>query len=267
MKALSLRVALGLSLFLIGCSTLHHRSTKLSLPAIPDLAPSQLFGLERPPGLVQDPESRQWALSEVMAAFHALQREARAHGWHLVIVSGYRSFPDQRSLWNRKFRVVWDEAEMDGDHCVRSVFEYTALPGFSRHHWGTELDLGEYHLRHRAEVPVGAERPKMEDFYAWLDVNAPRFGFCKVYKGVLGAIQEEPWHWSYRRYASVFQRRFDRLGDFSPLPMESVLGWEYIQPRFAEMRALTRDSVTDRCLQTQDLPLDFLKEVWVPSIE
>jgi len=254
---------LCLTLFLIGCSTTRHHEDLPSIPDVPTLTQRQLFGLEKPMGLVQDPDSKQWALDEVMKAFRALQREGETFGWRSVIVSGYRSFSGQRHLWNKKFKRVWDDAELDGTHCVRSVFEYTTLPGFSRHHWGTELDLGEYHIRHHAQVPLGKQRPKMEDFYAWLDVHAPKFGFCKVYKGVLGAIQEEPWHWSYRRYASLFQKQFDQIKDFSLLPMATVQGWEFIEPRFAEMRRLSRDSVTDGCLQTKNIPLKFLRVEWV----
>jgi hypothetical protein len=267
MKTWPLRLGLGLCLYLMGCSTLRHNEVFPRIPEAPRLRPAQLLGLEQPDNLEQDVDSKQWAMPEVLAAFRALQREGDAFGWKIILVSGYRSYNGQRHLWNKKFKSVWEEAEMDGEHCVRSVFEYTSLPGFSRHHWGTELDLGEYHIKRRTQVPLGKERPKMEDFYAWLEVNAPRFGFCKVYKGVLGAIQEEPWHWSYRRYASEFQKQFDALGDFSSLPMNSILGWEWIRPRFSEYRQLIRDSVTDDCRLSKNVPLRFLKVEWLPEIE
>jgi hypothetical protein len=250
----------------MGCATLRHSDEFPPLPQIPVLTVPQLLGLERPPDLVQDPETKQWAMAEVMAAYRALQREGESVGWKIVIVSGYRSFNMQRHLWNRKFKESWDEAELDEEHCVRGVFEYTTVPGLSRHHWGTELDLGEYHIRHRAQVPVGAERPRMEDFYAWLDANAPRFGFCKVYKGVLGAIQEEPWHWSYQRYSSKFQKQCDQIADFSSLPIKSVMGWEWVLPHFTELRRLTQDSVTDDCHKTEGLPVKFLKVQWLPML-
>lgn len=249
-----------------GCSTLRHHEDFPGLPEVPVLTNRQLLGLDRPPGLEKDPESGQWAIAEVLAAYRALQREGEAVGWKIVIVSGYRSYTNQRFLWNKKFHILWDEAELDEEHCVRDVFEYTTLPGLSRHHWGTELDLGEYHIKHRAQVPVGSERPKMEDFYAWLDANAPRFGFCKVYKGVFGAIQEEPWHWSYRRYASRFEKQCDKLRDFSELPRKGVEGWDWIWPHFAELRQLTIDSVTDNCQTTKNVPVKFLKVEWLPTL-
>lgn len=265
-KTWGFRFLLCLFIFVMGCSTTRHHEEVSALPEVPVLTDRQLLGLDRPPDLQRDPETGQWALPEVLAAYRALQREGGKAGWKIIIVSGYRSFPMQKRLWNRKFKVLWNEAEMDEEHCVRSVFEYTSVPGLSRHHWGTELDLGDYHLRHRAEVPVGKDRPRMEDFYAWLDANAPRFGFCKVYKGVLGAIQEEPWHWSYRRYASVFKKKADQIKDYSALPTKDLLGWNWIGPNFTELRQLTLDSVTENCLQTRDIPVAFLKDEWLPAL-
>lgn len=219
------------------------------------LTSSQLMGLESPDMLVRDPVSGVWAQPEVLTAFWALERDAAVVGWRLTIISGYRTFESQRRVWNRKYESARWVGSRGPVSWIQQTMKYISVPGFSRHHWGTDLDLGEMSLR-KAELPKGVQENKMREFYDWLEVNAPRYGFCRVYRGGAGSIQDEPWHWSYVRLAAVYDRDFHRISDFSVLKGRGVAGWDWLSENFAEVKRLQVDSVQSECQVITDPSVD-----------
>ena len=61
-------------------------------------------------------------------------------GHDIEIVSAYRSYNRQRDIWNRKYL----SNEIKGFSPVENInkiIEYSTLPGTSRHHWGTDIDI------------------------------------------------------------------------------------------------------------------------------
>src|SRR3954467_3747975 len=91
-------------------------------------------------------------------AVNALVESAARAGHELAIVSSFRDFTRQSGIWNRKFRgeqAGFDRAgrpldvtAMSGPERVRAILIWSALPGASRHHWGTDFDVID-----RAAVP------------------------------------------------------------------------------------------------------------------
>ena len=68
------------------------------------------------------------------------------------------------------------------------------MPGTSRHHWGTDIDLNDLNNPY-------FEKGKGKKIYDWLVANAHEYGFCQVYseqgpERPYGYF-EEKWHWSY----------------------------------------------------------------------
>ncbi len=88
---------------------------------------------------------------DVVEPFRSLQNDARREGFDLQILSGFRSFAHQLSIWNRK--ASGQLAVLDSDAApldirtlterdlVFAILRWSALPGASRHHWGTDLDV------------------------------------------------------------------------------------------------------------------------------
>jgi LAS superfamily LD-carboxypeptidase LdcB len=74
------------------------------------------------------------------------------------------------------------------------ILNYSAMPGTSRHHWGTDIDLNALNNKYFGE----GEGLKV---YQWLTTHAAEYGFCQPYskKGALRpeGYNEEKWHWSY----------------------------------------------------------------------
>jgi len=152
---------------------------------------------------------------EVVQAFARLQHDARIAGFDLAIASSFRSFARQLKIFNEKAngnRVVHDDrgrvldlTAMPASEKLRAILRYSALPGTSRHHWGTDLDVydaaamdADYEVQlHPEEVgPGGVFYPLHE----WLDqrMRAGRsHGFFRPYDVERGGVAPERWHLSY----------------------------------------------------------------------
>lgn len=155
-------------------------------------------------------------------ALLALCQAARDAGFDPFAVSSFRSFERQLAIWNDKFRgrrPVLDAAghpidilSLDEEARVRAILLWSALPGASRHHWGTDVDLID-----RNAVPPGYQvrltgdefdrGGPFEAFHDWLVRHAPEFGFFKPYRGVLSGVAPEPWHWSHAGIAEPARRQ------------------------------------------------------------
>ncbi|MEY3197746.1 MAG: hypothetical protein RL023_399 [Candidatus Parcubacteria bacterium] len=58
------------------------------------------------------------------------------------ITSPYRSFKNQQELWNRKWNTDPRCKDInDPTTKARKILEFSQIPGLSRHHWGTEIDI------------------------------------------------------------------------------------------------------------------------------
>ena len=73
-------------------------------------------------------------------AFLDMQKAAKNDGIDLQIVSSFRTFDKQKNLWNKKFKRFSDEGNNTRES-LNMILRYSAVPGTSRHHWGTEIDI------------------------------------------------------------------------------------------------------------------------------
>lgn len=146
-------------------------------------------------------------------AWLALQAAAAADGLQLQAVSGFRDFDRQRQIWNGKCRGErplldgqcrpLDALALTPQQRVAAVLGWSALPGASRHHWGSDLDVID-----AAALPPGQSASLLPVDYAsggvferlgqWLDRGAAEdFGFFRPYARDRGGVQPEPWHLSW----------------------------------------------------------------------
>jgi len=118
----------------------------------------------------------------------------------------------QTRIWNKKFRgekplydlegVPRDQGSLDLDQRLWAILNWSALPGGSRHHWGTEIDVVDL-----AAVPEDYRVRLLPDevapggpfflLHQWLDENMARFGFFRPYARFQGGMYPEPWHLSF----------------------------------------------------------------------
>ncbi|MEM8498766.1 MAG: M15 family metallopeptidase [Pseudomonadota bacterium] len=158
--------------------------------------------------------------SEVWRAYEEMRSLAADSGIDLLIASGFRDFDRQLSIWNRKAegkRPVLDQQGLPLDLSALSEFEvceailrWSALPGASRHHWGTDMDVYDgstidaaYKLQLTPDE-YGLGGPFYE-LNAWLGEHAGSFNFTRPYQFDTGGIAPEAWHLSYTPLANVLQ--------------------------------------------------------------
>lgn len=139
------------------------------------------------------PKKRIFLRDEALEAFKFMWKAAQAEGVKLTILSAARNWTYQRGIWNRK----WNGsryAEFDGQERAVEILKYSSMPGSSRHHWGTDVDLNNFENEWFESDPIGIAT------YLWLTQHAAEFGFYQVYgdqtNGRTG-YREEKWHWSY----------------------------------------------------------------------
>jgi LAS superfamily LD-carboxypeptidase LdcB len=151
---------------------------------------------------------------DVVAPFFRLKDAAAREGFDLEILSGFRGFESQLSIWNRKVRgeravldsdaVPMDITRMSDRELVFAILRWSALPGASRHHWGTDLDVYDDAAKPEGyeielipeEVDSGGMFGPLHD---WLDGRMSRseaFGFFRPYDRDRNGVAPERWHLS-----------------------------------------------------------------------
>ncbi len=149
---------------------------------------------------------------EAATSFLAMRDAAAREGIDLQSRSAFRDFDTQLLIWNRKWRgertligrdgMVLDHAALAPPALLDAILNWSAIPGGSRHHWGSEIDLVD-----AAAIPTGYQVQLTVPEYAhdgifarlsaWLDRHAGRFGFFRPYRTDHGGVIPEPWHFSY----------------------------------------------------------------------
>lgn len=147
------------------------------------------------------------SLKSMLADFHSVYPEVT-----IWVESTTRSFQQQKFIWVSKWQ---GDVTVEGKNLAKiiidpykrakQILKFSAMPGTSRHHWGTEVDFNllrnDYYDKGDGKI-----------LYDWLKQNALRYEFCQPYtaqrsKGHL----EERWHWSYRPLARQFQKDWNSL--------------------------------------------------------
>lgn len=161
---------------------------------------------------------------DVIQPFHAMQQAAAEQGIALQVASGFRSYERQLAIWNAKAsgeRVVFggqgevlDTSSMSDTDLMSAILHWSAIPGCSRHHWGTDMDVwdaaavsADYSLQLIPEEYAG--NGPFAALNTWLDIHAERFGFTRPYEIDTGGVAPEPWHLSYFPVARQFERQLD----------------------------------------------------------
>ncbi len=137
---------------------------------------------------------------ETLEDFIKMWGAAKTDGVNLIIKSATRNFDYQKGIWERKWTGQTELSdgtkasdEADSKKRALKILLYSSMPGTSRHHWGTDIDLNNFNNSY-FEAGVGLK------VYEWLKEHAASFGFCQPYtdkSGGRSGYEEEKWHWSY----------------------------------------------------------------------
>jgi hypothetical protein len=150
--------------------------------------------------------------TETLEAFAKMSAAARKEGVTLTIVSATRTFDAQKKIWEDKWTgkrlVDGENLSKMTDTVARAliILRYSSMPGTSRHHWGTDVDLNSLNNSY-------FEGPEGSRVYNWLVKHATTFGFCQPYTSKSGGrtgYEEERWHWSYMPLAGPLMAEYRR---------------------------------------------------------
>jgi LAS superfamily LD-carboxypeptidase LdcB len=187
---------------------------------------------------------------EALEAFLAMKAEAAGEGFEIAITSGFRDFEAQQRIWNLKWKgerplydadgVAREHSSLEPDELLDAILCWSALPGASRHHWGTELDVID-----RAAMPEGYRVKLLPEetapggvFHAlhrWLDSNMARFGFYRPYASFRGGVHPEAWHLSYAPVAMPALASLTPELLASAVRASDMLGKDLVLGRIAEL--------------------------------
>ena len=151
-------------------------------------------------------------------AFNKMRIAALNDGIDLKIVSGYRSFLRQQQIWNRKYKKYQSQG-LSPDAVFDKIVEYSTVPGTSRHHWGTDMDIIDQGATYSGDVLVpnkfhgNGPFCKMKD---WMELHASSYGFELVYtfNENRSGFKYEPWHYSYAPLSRKLLQEYPTENDF-----------------------------------------------------
>ena len=190
------------------------------MPENPEFTLDQLTGRTRE-HLTELSDPRCTLHKSAVAPFLAMRAAAATDGIDLVAFSSFRDFDRQLTIWNEKFRgqrPMQDRAgralragTLSPAERVAAILWWSALPGASRHHWGTDIDVMDL-----AALPPGYRIQVVPAEYGpggpfarlttWLDAHMHAYGFFRPYSTDRGNVSPEPWHLSYAPVALHAQR-------------------------------------------------------------
>ena len=180
---------------------------------------------------------------ETAIAYEKMRIAAAKDDIRLQICSAFRDFDRQQLIWNAKAsgkRVLLDSDskpvdinEKSPEQIIALILLWSALPGTSRHHWGTDIDVFDGNSISKENLQLipqeYASNGPCHQLYIWLVQNAQQFGFYFPFQQGLSGVSAEPWHLSYFAVSKEFVDNFDTqslrkiLQDSSVLYKESLL--------------------------------------------
>lgn len=138
---------------------------------------------------------------------------SRAGGWDTLPSQFFKNGIRSNGVDRTKWLATPSKDRLD------IILRFSALPGTSRHHWGTDVDFnsvinGDW----EPAVPAGpGGKPPAKPagrFFAlgqWLQSNGPKAGMIQAYTaGRTGGYGEEPWHFSYAPIAGGLLQRYNQ---------------------------------------------------------
>ena len=161
----------------------------------------------------------------IVEPFRILRDRAANEGIDLAVASGFRSYHRQKTIFDEKWQgkrsvfadddSLLDRGEFEDSDWLDRILRFSAMPGTSRHHWGTDIDVFD-----RAALSAGQKPALLPSEYQatgvfarlgeWLEEQMARDnaeGFFRPYDVDTGGVAVEPWHLSFRPTANKFDEQ------------------------------------------------------------
>ena len=185
---------------------------------------------------------------EAYDAFMDMKKAALEEGIDIKIVSSFRNFDRQVNIFERKYINYTDQLGMEPLEAIDKIIEYSTIPGTSRHHWGTEIDIIDANGKAEGDVLVAEKFDKDGPFgklKEWMDENSEKFGFYLVYTddSKRRGFKYEPWHYSYAPLSIPMLTTFRKRNIMHYLDKEDFLGLDHFTTGF--IKTYITDNILD----------------------
>jgi len=195
--------------------------------------------------------------SAIIEDFFALQNAAKQAGFDLTIASSFRDFERQSLIWNNKFsgqKPVYNSQQdvvdltqlSDIEKCI-AIMRYSALPGASRHHLGTDFDVYDKSaVTHDYQLQLSPHEYEQTGPFAplsdWLSAHLHEFGFYRPYREDLNGVAPELWHISHIKQSQLLVTQLTESALHTCIKNSDLLGKNAL---LAHLPALYKRFVTN----------------------
>lgn len=159
---------------------------------------------------------------EIHDKFSDFVLKAKYSGFIIKVISSFRTFNTQLKIWNEKATGkrpildadgnIIDTHKLNSSELIFSILKWTALPGTSRHHWGTDIDVVAENLcpinyKIKLTPDEGKKGGVFYEFNEWLNNTLPLSGFYRPYRTYRGGVESEWWHLSYAPLSNQYLKQ------------------------------------------------------------
>ncbi len=180
-------------------------------------------------------------------AFLRMKTEALKSGFDIKVVSSYRNYAHQNRIWEGKYKRFTTQG-LSPAKAISKIIEYSTIPGTSRHHWGTDIDIVDGSAKQPKNLLLAKhfeENGPFCKFKEWLDRHAADFGFYLVYTDRIDrkGFKYEPWHYSYAPLSIPMLKDYLKLDIALELKKANLLGDAHITENF--IKQYIKDNILD----------------------
>lgn len=207
------------------------------------ISTKQLIGKGNPELFGEDCKLRE----EAYNAFKKMQTKALKSNIKIGVVSSYRSFTHQKRIWERKFKNNKTNGLSIIEN-IKKIIEYSTIPGTSRHHWGTDIDIYQTNVKQPRSLLLEKNFHNNGAFCKlkeWMDIYAKDYGFYLVYTDLPNrkGFKYEPWHYTYKPLSSKYLEAFKKLDIVKILKTNQLLGSQNFNQDF--IKKYTLENILD----------------------
>ena len=169
-------------------------------------------------------------------SFLKMKNEAEKEAINIQIVSSYRSFDHQNRIWTRKYNRFTKQG-LSPEITLQKIIEYSTIPGTSRHHWATDIDIIDgnskqpKHVLNEEHFHGNGPFCKLKE---WMDKHSESFGFYIVYTNNANrkGFKYEPWHYSYKPLSKSYLKDYQKIDILEMIKKEKLTGSEHFGEEF-----------------------------------
>jgi len=198
-----------------------------------NFTPNELIG-KNPPQLYGTNFKLQ---KEAYLSFIKMQKAALKDSIKIKVISSFRSYNNQNTIWEHKFK-TYTKNGLTPQQAIAKIIEYSTIPGTSRHHWATEVDIVDANINPPDADVLQAkffDNPKIYlKLKLWLKAHANKYGFYLVYTDNpnRSGFKYEPWHYSYAPLSKPMLKAYLKLDLNKILESNKLLGNKYLTSEF-----------------------------------